>query len=104
MSDADTAWTGSMPDTYERCLASAVFAPHAADLASRAAADGAETILELAAGTGTLTRELVTELPGASITATDLNQAMVDYGAQPRSARSRGCCDPAGGSCSTPGT
>jgi SAM-dependent methyltransferase len=84
---ADRAWTGSMPEIYDRCLASAVFAPHAADLAERAAADraGADragAVLELAAGTGTLTRQLVRLLPEASITATDLNQAMADYGAR----------------------
>ncbi|MGH3401682.1 MAG: class I SAM-dependent methyltransferase [Streptosporangiaceae bacterium] len=79
---ADRAWTGSMPDVYERCLAGAVFEPPAADLARRAAADSPAAILELAAGTGTLTRQLTRRLPGAQVTATDLNPAMVSYGAQ----------------------
>ncbi len=35
-------------------------------------------VLELAAGTGVLTRELVGS--GLEVVATDLNQAMVDYG------------------------
>jgi SAM-dependent methyltransferase len=59
-----------------------VFGPPAADLARRAAADGPSAVLELAAGTGTLTRELTRRLPGGQVTATDLNPAMVSYGAQ----------------------
>ena len=79
---ADRAWTGSMPDIYERCLAAAVFGPPAAELARRAAAVGPTAILELAAGTGTLTRQLTRRLPEAQVTATDLSPAMVSYGAQ----------------------
>jgi len=81
MTDADRTWAGSMPEIYDRCLGEALFAPPAADLAQRAAAIGPSRVLELAAGTGVLTRALVDALPGAEITATDLNQAMVDHGA-----------------------
>jgi SAM-dependent methyltransferase len=69
-----------MPDIYDRCLGSAVFLPHAMELAERAAALGATRVLELAAGTGILTGRLVEMLPGARITATDLNPSMVEYG------------------------
>jgi SAM-dependent methyltransferase len=79
---ADRAWTGSMPDIYERCLAAAVFDPPAADLARRAAAVGPAEILELASGTGTLTRQLARRLPGAQVTATDLSPAMISYGTE----------------------
>jgi SAM-dependent methyltransferase len=68
-----------MPETYDRCLGQAVFGPHAADLANRAGALGPERVLELAAGTGILTARLVAALPHASITATDLNMAMVEF-------------------------
>jgi SAM-dependent methyltransferase len=39
-------------------------------------------ILELAAGTGTLTRQLTGRLPGAQVTATDLSPAMISYGTE----------------------
>ncbi len=78
----DTSWVGSMPEVYDRCLGPAVFAPLAGDLASRARASGEPgRVLELAAGTGILTAGLVAALPGAEITATDLNPAMVEYAA-----------------------
>jgi ubiquinone/menaquinone biosynthesis C-methylase UbiE len=37
-------------------------------------------VLEVAAGTGALTRELAKVVPDAEITATDLNEAMVAFG------------------------
>jgi SAM-dependent methyltransferase len=69
-----------MPDAYDRLLAPVVFKPFAIDLAKRAASHGPRRVLELAAGTGVLTRELVAALPAAEVTATDLNAAMVAYG------------------------
>ena len=77
--DVDRLWTNSMPETYDRFLGPAVFVPHAIDLARRAATLGASRLLEVAAGTGLLTRALVEALPVARITATDLNEAMVLY-------------------------
>jgi SAM-dependent methyltransferase len=69
-----------MPEAYERWLAPAVFHPFAVELAGRVAARRPGRVLELAAGTGVLTRELLAALPGADVTATDLNAAMVDFG------------------------
>ncbi len=69
-----------MPEAYDRWLAPAVFRPFAADLAERAARLNPARLLEIAAGTGVLTTELVAALPDAEITATDLNVAMVEYG------------------------
>jgi SAM-dependent methyltransferase len=79
----DSSWVGSMPETYDRYLGPATFAPPAADLAHRALlyAGEARQVLELAAGTGILTAGLVEALPDAEITATDLNPAMVEYAA-----------------------
>ncbi|TNM50225.1 class I SAM-dependent methyltransferase [Nocardioides albidus] len=68
-----------MPETYDRCLGGAVFAPYAADIALRAAALRPQRVLELAAGTGVATAELVAALPGAHIMATDLNPPMVAH-------------------------
>lgn len=78
---ADAQWQGSMPEVYDRCLGPVLFAPYAAELARRAVALAPRRVLELAAGSGVLTAALVDALPGASITATDLNEAMVGWGA-----------------------
>jgi SAM-dependent methyltransferase len=59
-----------------------VFQPFAADLAQRAARLTPRRVLEIAAGTGVLTRELVAAIPAAEITATDLNAAMVEFGSR----------------------
>jgi SAM-dependent methyltransferase len=77
----DTSWLESMPEIYERCLGPAVFQPYARHVADLVADLRPATVLELAAGTGIVTRELIARLPDAAITATDLNPAMVEWGA-----------------------
>jgi ubiquinone/menaquinone biosynthesis C-methylase UbiE len=67
-----------------------IFEPYADDMAQRAASLSPSAVLEIAAGTGVVTRALAPKLsPGASYTATDLNQPMLDYAAsrQPPDAR-----------------
>ena len=76
--DRDRSWVGSMAEVYDRHLGPAVFHPFAVDLARRAG--GARRALEVAAGSGIGTRELVAALPGAAVVATDLNPAMVRTG------------------------
>jgi SAM-dependent methyltransferase len=71
-----------MPEAYDRWLAPAVFHPFAVDFARRAARHAPRRVLEIAAGTGVLTRELVTVIPAAEVTATDLNAAMADLGSR----------------------
>jgi SAM-dependent methyltransferase len=80
VSDDDRLWLDSMAEAYDRWLGPAVFRPFAVDLARRAAFHRPDRILELAAGTGVLTRELVAVLPDAELLATDLNPAMVSLG------------------------
>lgn len=80
-SDTRRVWAGSMPAAYDRYLGPTVFGPFALDLAARAARLRPGAVLEIAAGTGIVTRELVA-LPGATVTATDLNDAMVAHGAR----------------------
>jgi SAM-dependent methyltransferase len=77
----DAQWLATMPEVYDSCLGPALFAPFARHVAGAAAALRPSRVLELAAGTGILTRELVRVLPDAEITATDLNAAMVSWGA-----------------------
>lgn len=71
-----------MPEAYDRHLGPVLFTPFAKDLADRLAAFSPNRVLELAAGTGLVTRELLRATPGAEVVATDLNPAMVDYGAR----------------------
>jgi SAM-dependent methyltransferase len=80
--DQDRVWAGSMPQAYDRWLAPAVFRPFAVDLARRAARFAPRRLLEIAAGTGVLTSELIAAMPAAQVTATDLNAAMVEFGSR----------------------
>jgi ubiquinone/menaquinone biosynthesis C-methylase UbiE len=91
MSDTQRAFSGSVPEHYQRSLVPMIFGPHARDLAARLTFLTAGSILELAAGTGAVTRALVDGLPDAvAITATDLNDAMLDQAKlQPGAARVR---------------
>ncbi len=78
MRTSDTAFAGAIPQTYERYLVPALFEPYAADIASRVARAGANRVLELAAGTGAVTRALRRALPmSVEIVATDLNPDML---------------------------
>ena len=58
-----------------------IFRAAAARLATAVAEGSPRDILETAAGTGVLTRALVQSCPDATITATDLNQPMLDAAA-----------------------
>ncbi len=78
MSTNDTAFAGSIPAIYERCLVPLLFVPYAEDLAARVAALAPASVLETTAGTGVLTRRLAKAIPDARIVATDLNEAMID--------------------------
>lgn len=77
MASTDTAFAGSIPEYYDRCLGPFLFEPYAADLAARAAALGPARLLETAAGTGIVTAALAAALPEAEIVATDLNPDML---------------------------
>ena len=78
MTAIDKAFTGSIPQIYERLMVPLVFAPYASDLAGRIAKARPRQVLETAAGTGVVTRELAARLPAdTGITATDLNAPML---------------------------
>lgn len=86
--DVDRSFTGSIPQLYERPLVPLIFEPYARDIAARAAALRPRRVLELAAGTGVVTRELARTLPvDVEIIATDLNPAMLDQAASLGTAR-----------------
>jgi SAM-dependent methyltransferase len=78
MSDMNRSFAGSMPEFYDRILVPVMFEPFARDLAGRLGDMTAGHVLEIAAGTGVVTRALARALPAAvAITATDLNPAML---------------------------
>ena len=82
MPDIDKAFVGSIPKIYDTYLVPLIFEPYAADLAKRLASRRVSRVLEVAAGTGVVTRALASRLPkSAAIVATDLNQAMLDHAA-----------------------
>lgn len=82
MLGSDKAFTGSIPENYDRHMVPLIFAPYAADLARRAAALSPGAVLETAAGTGVVTRALAPKLSAAArYVVTDLNQPMLDHAA-----------------------
>ena len=82
MPDSDQLFAGSIPAFYDSLMVPMLFEPYAADLARRTAALAPGTILETAAGSGVVTRALISMLaPDARYVVTDLNQPMLDYAA-----------------------
>jgi ubiquinone/menaquinone biosynthesis C-methylase UbiE len=78
--DIDRVFQGSIPALYDQHLGPLLFVRYADDLASRLADLQHGRILETAAGTGMVTRAMVSALPeSVSIVATDLNQPMLDH-------------------------
>ena len=76
----DTLFTGPVPQLYDQHLGPILFEPYAAALAERLDPSERE-ILETAAGTGIVTRAMLAARPSRTITATDLNGAMLDVAA-----------------------
>jgi SAM-dependent methyltransferase len=79
MSDRATGFTGSIPQFYNHGLGPVFFVDFADDIARRAAVPAPMRVLEIAAGTGIVTRRLRDLLPReAHLIATDLNPPMVE--------------------------
>lgn len=88
--ETDKLFAGSIPENYDRYMVPLIFEPFAADIARRAAALSPGAVLEVAAGTGVVTRALAPRLsPGASYVVTDLNQPMLDHAASRQTPDSR---------------
>ena len=74
--DQDAAFAGGIPALYEQYLVPLIFEPYAEDIAERVVGLRPRRVLEMAAGTGVVTRRLAAALPNeVEIVATDLNQA-----------------------------
>src|SRR5205085_5031351 len=75
----DKVFAGSIPQMYQSLMVPLIFEPYATDIARRLAGRKLSRVLEIAAGTGVVTRALDEALDGAvSLVATDLNPAMLD--------------------------
>jgi SAM-dependent methyltransferase len=76
-------FAGSIPAFYDAGLGPHLFADYAADLARRAAATKPANVLEIAAGTGIVTRLLRSALPVSThLIASDLNAPMLEIARQ----------------------
>jgi ubiquinone/menaquinone biosynthesis C-methylase UbiE len=89
MPEENARFQGSIPELYDRHLGPVAFEPYAADLVRRLRVSPGASVLEVACGTGILTRHLREHLPAeVKLVATDLNQPMIDY------ARSKAAFEP----------
>jgi ubiquinone/menaquinone biosynthesis C-methylase UbiE len=76
----DEAFAGSIAAQYERYLVPLIFEPYATDLAARVTSRSPQRVLEIAAGTGVVTRAMSATLArDVAIVATDLSQSMIDH-------------------------
>ena len=82
VSEADKAFTSSIAEIYDSHLVPLIFEQYAGDLAQRTEVLGPETLIEIAAGSGVVTRAVAPVLaPGARHVVTDLNRPMLDRAA-----------------------
>jgi SAM-dependent methyltransferase len=83
MIDQAARFVGSIPANYDRGLGPHLFADYGADLARRATAAKPGRVLEIAAGTGIVTRLLRDALPVSThLVASDLNPPMLEIARQ----------------------
>ncbi len=79
MAGQPSEFVGSIPAHYDRGLGPVIFEDYALDIARRAASLAPSDVLELAAGTGLVSRHLRDQIPpAANLLVTDLNLPMLD--------------------------
>jgi SAM-dependent methyltransferase len=84
----DRVFTGLVAELYQAQMVPLIFEPYAADLAVRLSARAPGRVLEVAAGTGVVTRSLAATLPRETIlVATDLNDGMLAVASSTPTAR-----------------
>ena len=80
MAEVRASFSGSIPEYYDRGLGPAFNEIFAADLAQRLPVNPSGAVLEIACGTGLVTKQLRDRLdPAVRLVATDISQAMLDY-------------------------
>jgi len=76
----DKVFASSVAQVYQSHMVPLIFEPYAADIADRLSGRRVTRLLEIACGTGVVTRALDQALPeSAAIVATDLNPAMLEH-------------------------
>jgi len=79
----NTSFGGSIPESYDRYLGPFLFEPYAKDLVERIKNLNVTNVLEIASGTGRVTRHIRTSFPTTvKITATDINPDMLKIAKQ----------------------
>lgn len=73
-----TSFSGTIPEVYDRYLGPLLFEPFAIDLSERIKNKKFDSMLELASGTGRVTRHLSNLFPDAKIYSTDINPDMLE--------------------------
>jgi ubiquinone/menaquinone biosynthesis C-methylase UbiE len=82
MSTNDKEFTGSIPEIYDTYLVPLIFEQYAADLAQRTASINPSSVLEIASGSGVVTRAGAPVLQsGSRHVVSDLNPPMLDRAA-----------------------
>jgi ubiquinone/menaquinone biosynthesis C-methylase UbiE len=80
MSTQASQFVGSIPENYDTGLGPHIFVDYADDLANRVASLDPKSVLELAAGTGIVTRKLRDALSNdCDLLASDLNPPMLEF-------------------------
>ena len=80
MTDIRATFSGSIPEYYDACLGPAWFDAFAQDLVQRLPQKPRGDVLEIACGSGLVTRRLRERLDaGVRLVATDISKAMLDY-------------------------
>lgn len=78
MSSTEAAFSGSVPENYEKYLVPLIFEDYADDLVSRLNVPEGGAVLETACGTGVVTRRMRSALPDSvRLVATDFNPGML---------------------------
>lgn len=79
MAESAPVFAGSIPDNYNQYLVPLFFDGYASDLAGKVDVPGGGAVLELACGTGAVTKHLRASLPSTTrLVATDLNPGMLE--------------------------
>lgn len=78
MVDTNSAFVGDIPGNYDKQMGPVIFEHMAQIMARKVAASAPKHVLELAAGTGIVTRHLATVLDDTHIVVTDLNEPMLE--------------------------
>lgn len=79
MTDVAANFVGSIPEYYDRFLGPRIFSNYAREITARVVSLHPRSVLELAAGTGIVSRELRNSLPAhCALLVSDLNLPMLD--------------------------